>query len=140
MLKNNGFTLVEICVVIAIIGIISAIAVPSMLAWRQDAKLRDAAFNLRSDLELAKMRAIRENASVPLTFTATSYTFNFAGTASRTRQLPAGVVIDLSHNPPPPSQFGGRGIPDTSGDIKIDASNGDSIIISMSRIGRIVSN
>ena len=140
MLKNDGFTLIEICVVIAIIGIISAIAVPNMISWREDAKLRDAAFNLRSDLELAKFRAIRENSSVPLNFTANSYTFNFSGDASRTRQLPAGVVIDLSHNPPPPNQFGGRGIPDASGDIKLDASNGDSVVISMSRVGRIVSN
>lgn len=140
MLKNDGFTLVEICVVIAIIGIISAIAIPSLLTWREDAKLRDAAFNLRSDLELAKYRAIRENTSVPLNFTANNYTFNFSGIAKCSRQLPAGVVIDLSHTPAPPTQFGGRGIPDASGDIKLEASNGDSIIISMSRIGRIVSN
>lgn len=74
MNKNeSGFSLFELMIVIAIISILSAIAVPNFLAYRESAKLRGAAFNLKSDMELAKMRAIRYGGNVVISFSSTGY-------------------------------------------------------------------
>lgn len=73
MNKNeSGFSLFELMIVIAIIAILSAIAVPNFLTYRDGANLRGAAFNLKSDLELAKMRGIRGGGNVVVKFTTTS--------------------------------------------------------------------
>ena len=52
--KPGGFTFIEALTVIFLITLISAIAVPGMMKWRTEAKLRGAIENLKGDLELAK--------------------------------------------------------------------------------------
>lgn len=49
----DGFTLVELCVVIAIIGLLLAIAVPTFLASQNKAKDRSAQSSLRNSLNAA---------------------------------------------------------------------------------------
>ena len=111
MQKDTGFTLFELMVVMAMIGLLVAITVPSMISWRSNSKLNGAALNLRGDLEMAKARAITENASVAVLFNANGYTIFFDNGAGanannwnldgdelllRNRQLPPGVTIDLA--------------------------------------------
>ena len=61
MRNNFGFTLIELLVIIAILAVLSSIGTPAFLKWRSDSKLRDAVSSLRGDLEMAKLRAMREN-------------------------------------------------------------------------------
>jgi prepilin-type N-terminal cleavage/methylation domain-containing protein len=94
--NNSGFTLAELMIVIAIIAIVSAIALPNMIGWRERAKLRGAAENLRGDLQWAKIRAIRDHNVVAVVFDTGRYLVrDAAGLTVRSRQLPAGVVINL---------------------------------------------
>ena len=44
----KGFTLIELMIVIAIIGILSAIAIPNFIAYREKAKIASVATNLKN--------------------------------------------------------------------------------------------
>ena len=55
-------------VVIAILALVAAVAIPNLIAWRSGMKLRAAVNELRNDLESAKTRAVKENAQVTVAF------------------------------------------------------------------------
>jgi Tfp pilus assembly protein FimT len=57
-------------VTIAIVSVLGAITTPSFLSWLTAHRLRGAAINLMADLEMAKIRAIRENTFVAVQFIA----------------------------------------------------------------------
>lgn len=67
-MSRHGFTLIELIIVIALIGIIGGIAAPLINSYMRDARLRESVRNLKSDFELAKIRAVRANAHVAVTF------------------------------------------------------------------------
>ena len=136
MRKNAGFTAFELAISMAIIVIIAALTLPPYLQWLRGHRLRGAVNNLMGDLEMAKIRAIRENAFVVISFAQTSYTIFLdngqpGGVAQdwdstgefivKTRTLPAGVQFDIGaldfNNQPltaakDVTRFNGRGLPD----------------------------
>jgi type IV fimbrial biogenesis protein FimT len=63
--RNNsvGFTLIELLVVIAMIAALALIAIPGFSAWLPEYRLKQAARELYSNLQRAKMGAVRANES-----------------------------------------------------------------------------
>ena len=47
MKKAAGFSIFELLIVIAIIAVVSAIVTPNIISWRNSAKLRGAAGNVK---------------------------------------------------------------------------------------------
>ncbi|MEJ2166466.1 MAG: GspH/FimT family pseudopilin [Desulfobacterales bacterium] len=152
--KHAGFTFYELMVVIAIIAVLSAIAVPNMIGWRERAKIKGAFENLRGDLQWAKIRAIRDHDPVAVVFEADSYDINDAsGGTIRSRQMPAGVVLNLGastipQNPDNLSQlmtlFDTRGRcqknsanQDTDGLLVLEDSSGEQRQIRINPLGQI---
>lgn len=129
--KNSGLTALELAATIAIVAVIAAMVMPPYLKWNRARRLEGAVVNLTSDLEMAKIRAIRENAFVVVAFGADSYTMfidtgNGAGGPPNwnrdaderqilNRKMPAGVQIDAGSLSFPTindkMRFNGRGIP-----------------------------
>lgn len=153
MRKNSGFTVYELAVTIAIISVIAALTLPPYLKWWRTSRLQSAVSNLTADLEMAKTRAIRENASVVIEFYSGSYTIfvdsnkdwdpNNGEDIVLNRSLPAGVFVDTASLTFPTVndklRFNGRGIPFeivSEEEIRVNqASNNRQIKIN--RLGKI---
>lgn len=160
MQKKNGFTIYELVVVISLLAILSALAVPNMISWRSKARIRDAANSLIADLQMAKSNAMKENAIVVIKFYSNGYvifTDNGVNPGDwnrdsdevflRQKTLPTGTHIDLPTTLDPPNnrtRFNGRGLPDSTtlagsgmtGSVRIK-SNGRQKQITINRLGRI---
>jgi prepilin-type N-terminal cleavage/methylation domain-containing protein len=129
MRRNSGFTAFEVAITLAIMAVIATFVMPPYLKWLRAYRLRGATINLMADLEMAKIRAIRENAFVAVQLAANHYTIfvdngedggiagdficNGGEIVLRDRPFPAGVSIDLAGLTlaDKRTRFNGRGVP-----------------------------
>jgi type IV fimbrial biogenesis protein FimT len=150
MRGQKGFSLAELMVVIALIAIIAALALPSLVGQVPGARLRGAGDNLRGDLQLARARAVRDAAPVALLITATGYSLFTDGGATprsldagetliRSRQFSPGVSCDLTatnftnHT----VRFDARGRVEESGIAVLKSNAGKQLQITVSLLGQI---
>lgn len=66
MRHARGFSLLELMVVVAIIGLTMAAGLPSLVAWTGNTRVRNAADGLQNGLRMAQAEAVRRNAPVTL--------------------------------------------------------------------------
>jgi type IV fimbrial biogenesis protein FimT len=71
---QGGFTMVELIVTIAVIAILFAIAVPNIISWLPNYRLKAAARDVISNFQKAKMEAVKRNTDVVINFTTGTYT------------------------------------------------------------------
>jgi type IV fimbrial biogenesis protein FimT len=84
MKRSHGFTLLELLVTMAVLAILLTIALPGFSRWLPSYRLKGAARDVFSNLQLARMTAIKERAECAVVFdtTAAHYQIILGGTGA----------------------------------------------------------
>lgn len=62
--NHSGFTLIELMITIAVLGILAAIALPSFQSTLERLRVKGAAENFFADLQFARTEAIKQNRNI----------------------------------------------------------------------------
>ena len=77
---TSGFTLLEMLIVLAVLGIILALGVGSVIGWIRSTQLREAATQVEADLERVRSGSLRFNRDAQFqVLSATSYQLTVDG-------------------------------------------------------------
>ena len=76
---QTGFTLVEVMIVVAVLAVVAGIAIPNFIQMLPNYRLKDATRTLFSDMQKAKITAVKTNTNCTVTFNqaigGTTYTY-----------------------------------------------------------------
>jgi len=151
MSRNKGFTLIELMIVIALLGIMAGVMAPSFMEWRDRSKVKGDAGNLRAAFETAKLRAIKHNTNVVVTFPDTTSFQSFIDANNNgaqdageetlfNRTLAPGVTITNNTFTGNDMAFNPRGMangPNSTGTITMTSPGGERYSVVVSSFGRI---
>ncbi|MEW6518820.1 MAG: GspH/FimT family pseudopilin [Thermodesulfobacteriota bacterium] len=155
--NSQGFTTVELIVVMAIMGVLMAIAIPNYSQWITNYRLKAAAREIYTNFQKARIEAIKTNSNVVVSFNAGAETYQVfvdnggtTGTADDDTQngderilanvtMPASVVLDsvnFSLGSTTPG-FTARGLPLSSriGNVRVRNEDNVRYQISLSLAG-----
>ncbi len=73
--RELGFTMIELLVAIVVLAIVAAIAIPGFSRWLPNYRLKSAARDIYSSMQLAKLGAVRSNGNWAIVFSTGSNSY-----------------------------------------------------------------
>jgi len=74
-MNEKGVTAIELLVVVAILGILSAISIPAFSSWLPNYRLKSSTRNIYDAMNLAKLSAVKSNNVAVVIFSITNDTY-----------------------------------------------------------------
>jgi type II secretion system protein H len=134
--SQSGFTLIEALIVIAVMGIITATAMPAFTSWRERTILSNAASIMLGNLQQARLYALTDNRQITVSFNNNAYTFDTGGARQQVFSVPSSISLSTGWNP----AFSSRGIVTSAGNVTLTAASGTIRTITVNTIGRAFLN
>jgi type IV fimbrial biogenesis protein FimT len=132
---SRGFTLIEIAITLAVIGVVLALGAPSFAAWIQNTQIRSATESMLTGMKLARVEALKSNCTAHFQLTDSSGTLSASGTnwitSSDARMEGTAVICDPSEPQLIRSKPSAEGTPNTA----YSASTAD---IGFDALGRVI--
>jgi prepilin-type N-terminal cleavage/methylation domain-containing protein len=99
--SSKGFTLIETMIIVAIIGLLAGLTIPSFSSYLQKQKVIGARTELLADLQYARSLAIARRTTFRVDFTADQYQIILPGPDDvvRTKTAPDGVTFNADTDP-----------------------------------------
>lgn len=139
----TGFSLIELIIVIALISIVSAFAVPAWQKYTANTNLKTAAREMMADLSNAKQRAVEENLKYSITFNVAGNNYALSptdtGVTLWTKELASfgnGIVIESVNFSGSVVSFQTRGTVSMMGNLTLLNSLGSTAKIIVNITGR----
>ena len=140
-LRKSGFTVLELIVAVGIAMVVMGIAVPSFMTWLPALRLSSGARQVATDLQVARMKAISQNAKYRMNFvTTTSYRLEkHDGTQFNTESgpfsLPEGITTTAGALA---SEFQPRGTANVGSTITLQNVNSETKSVQVAIVGRVI--
>lgn len=112
-MRRQGFTLLEMLVVLAILGILLALAAPGLLGYINNVRANEAAATLAAGLRQAGGAALARSETITVSVTDGAHTISWKGAtdaAAITQPLPHNAAV-TGVTPAGTITFSGRGLP-----------------------------
>jgi prepilin-type N-terminal cleavage/methylation domain-containing protein len=110
---QKGVTLIELAVVMTIVGIMALFMAPAIGEWADNYRIRQAARDIASTLQLAKMETISTRTAHVVTFIPEAGTYQITP-GGDVKQMPRGVTIDSTNFTDNKIQFNSDGTTSSS--------------------------